>query len=34
LVTSQKWSEDNRDNLQALKTVSLNKATESYKNRT
>ena len=34
LVTSQKWSEDNRDNLQALKTVSLSKATESYKNKT
>ena len=34
LVTSQKWSEDHRDNLQALKTVSLSKATESYKNRT
>ena len=34
LVTSQKWSEDNRDNLQALKTVSISKATESYKNKT
>ena len=31
LQKSQKWSYEHRDQLQALKTVSLDQATESYK---
>jgi hypothetical protein len=31
LQTSQKWSEDHRDELQSLKNVSIDKAMSQYK---